>query len=69
VEGNVDDISTLKNICKSGENVEVIYDPDNPEHAVINTFAELWFAPLIMWLVGVGFVLGPPFTIWRYYKK
>ncbi len=69
VEGNVDDISILKNICKSGEPIEVIYDPDNPEHAVINTFAELWFAPLLLWLIGAGFVLGPPFTIWRHYKK
>jgi hypothetical protein len=69
VEGNVDDIAILKNICKSGGNIEVIYDPDKPEHAVINTFAELWFAPLIMWIVGSGFVLGPPFTIWRHYRR
>jgi hypothetical protein len=65
-EGTVDSI--LQNICNSGEVVEIIYDPNNPEHAVINTFAELWFAPLLSWVIGVGFIFGPPFTIWRHYK-
>ena len=69
VEGNVDDISILQNICQNGEKIEIIYDPDNPSHAVINTFAELWFAPLLMWTIGVAFMIGPPFTIWRYYKS
>jgi len=68
VEGKVDNSTILQNLCESGEQVEVIYDPNNPEHAVINTFAELWFGPLLLWVVGAGFIFIPPFTIWRYFK-
>jgi len=67
-EGNVDSASLLQNLCYSGEQVEVIYDPLNPGHAVINTFAEIWFGPLLLWLIGCGFLLGPPFTIYRHYR-
>ncbi len=69
VEGKVDNTSVLQNLCEAGEQVEIIYDPANPQHAIINTFAELWFAPLLAWLVGTGFILGPPFTIWRAVKQ
>lgn len=41
VEGTVDNTSILQNLCESGEQVEIIYDPLNPKNAVINTFAEL----------------------------
>lgn len=68
VEGKCDNTSILKNICEAGERVEIIYDPKKPEHAIINTFAELWFAPLLLWAVGVGFIIVPPFTILRHYK-
>ena len=68
VEGKVDNVSILQNLCESGERVEIIYNPDKPEHAVINAFAELWFAPLLLWAVGTGFIFVPPFTIWRHYK-
>lgn len=68
VEGKCDNTSVLQNLCKTGEHVEVIYDPKKPQHAVINTFAELWFVPLLSWVIGGGFVLGPPFTIWRHYR-
>lgn len=69
VEGQVDNTSILQNLCESGEQVEIIYDPLNPQHAVINTFAEIWFVPLLAWVIGIGFIFVPPFTIWRYYKK
>ncbi|HHH39447.1 MAG TPA: DUF3592 domain-containing protein [Sedimenticola sp.] len=68
VEGNVDNTSILQNLCQGGDRVEIIYDPQNPQHAFINTFAELWFAPLLLWVIGVGFIIGPPFTIWRHYN-
>ena len=68
-EGKVDNVTIQKNLCSAGETVEVIYDPQNPEKAVLNTFAELWFAPLLAWIIGIGFVLGPPFTIWRHYRS
>ena len=68
VEGKVDNSTILQNLCESGEQVEIIYDPNNPEHAVINTFAELWFLPLLLWIIGAGFISVPPFTIWRHCK-
>ena len=46
VDGKVDNTSILQNLCQGGDSVEIIYDPQNPKHAYINTFAELWFAPL-----------------------
>ena len=69
VEGKVDNTSILQNLCESGDQVEIIYDPQNPKHAVINTFAELWFVPLLTWVIGIGFILVPPFTIWKHYKE
>ena len=69
VEGTVDNTSILQNLCESGEQVEIIYDPLNPKNAVINTFAELWFGPLLTWAIGIGFIFVPPFTIWKHYKK
>jgi hypothetical protein len=49
-----------------GEPVEVIYDPDNPDDAQINSTFDLWFGPIlcaglgaIFTLVGIGvFVAG-----------
>ncbi len=69
VEGKVDNADVLQNICDRGDPIEIIYDPNNPENAVINTFAELWFVPLLFWIVGVGFIVVPPFTIWRHYRR
>jgi len=69
VEGKVDNTSILQNLCESGDQVEIIYDPQNPNHAVINTFAELWFVPLLTWVIGIGFIFVPPFTIWKHYKE
>ena len=68
VEGKVDNTSILQNLCEDGEQIEIIYDPLNPKNAVINTFAELWFVPLLTWVIGIGFILVPPFTIWKHYK-
>ena len=68
-EGRVDNVSVLQNICESGEKIEVIYDPDNPQHAALNTFSELWFVPLLLWIIGAGFIFVPPFTIWRHFAN
>lgn len=69
VEGRVDDSSFLKDLRGAGEKVEVIYEPGNPENALINTFAELWFIPFITWIVGFGFMLIPPFTIRKHLRE
>ncbi len=69
IEGTVDDSTILQNIHKSGGELEIIYDSKTPKHAVINRFAELWFAPIMLWTIGVGFISVPPFTLWRHYKS
>ncbi len=68
-EGSIDNQSLLQNLCDSGDPVEVVYDPKNPSDAKINTFAELWFAPLILLVIGAAFIFFPPFTIWKYYNE
>ena len=39
-----------------GESVEVLYDPNDPSEAKINSFFNLWFLPLL--LAGMGIVFG-----------
>ena len=53
----------------SGGRVDVVYDPMRPEDARIDTFAEIWFAPLMLWLIGGSALLIPPFTIWRHLRS
>lgn len=38
-----------------GERVAVRYDPRNPHEAAINSFFSLWFAPLLLLALGLGF--------------
>jgi hypothetical protein len=38
---------------KKGESVEVLYDPQNPEDARLNTFMELWFGSLAVGAFGL----------------
>ena len=54
---------------QAGDTVAVIYDPAQPQNARMDTFVEIWFAPLMLWLVGGGAVLIPPLTIWRYLRS
>lgn len=54
---------------RAGGKVAVIYDPQQPENARIDTFAEIWFAPLLLWIVGGAAMLIPPWTIWRYVRS
>jgi hypothetical protein len=52
-----------------GKGVSVVYDPEHPEAARIDTWAELWFAPFLLWLVGAGAILIPPFTVYRHLRE
>ncbi len=38
-----------------GENVSVLYDPNNPYNAEINSFISLWFAPILFLGFGIIF--------------
>ena len=64
-EGHINNTGLFQNLCYVGKPVEVIYDKNNPNNAVINTLAELWFMPILLWVIGFFFITIPPFTIYR----
>ena len=47
-----------------GEHVEVIYQPNDPENARIDSFAESWLLPLVLGVFGTVF-LGFALAIFR----
>ena len=51
-----------------GKAVTVVYDPQIPEDASINELAEIWFAPAMFLLIGLGAALIPPYSIWKHYS-
>ncbi|MGH6932218.1 MAG: DUF3592 domain-containing protein [Dongiaceae bacterium] len=46
-----------------GEVIEVMYDPARPSDAHINSFFQLWFAPLVLGGMGTTFVILSLFGI------
>ncbi|CAG0930339.1 Inner membrane protein YmfA [Thermoflexales bacterium] len=42
---------------KVGRSVKVLYDPTDPEEAVVDSVVELWFPALIFLLVGLGWLV------------
>ncbi|MBU0578288.1 DUF3592 domain-containing protein [Patescibacteria group bacterium] len=53
-----------------GEEVEVLYIPDNPQRAEIKSFLQLWFMPLIMGGIGIIFFgVGFGIFLYRRYRK
>lgn len=54
---------------RAGKRVSVVYDPEHPEAARVDTWAELWFAPFLLWLVGAGAIFIPPFTLYRHFRE
>jgi hypothetical protein len=49
-------ISTRPARYNIGERVEVLYDPQNPKQAQINSFLHLWFTTLMLIFFGLFFV-------------
>ena len=48
-----------ENEYKIGEQVEILYDPQDPQGAMINSWKELWFPSIAMMIIGGGMlVLG-----------
>ena len=41
---------------KAARPVEVLYDPHNPQHAIVNSFIELWLPALIFLTAGLSLV-------------
>lgn len=51
-----------------GEEVTVLYDPENPTQARVDSFVGLWFVSTLLLVIGGGFVLVPFWTLWEAYK-
>jgi hypothetical protein len=49
---------------EDGQAVPVLYDPDEPTHAVLDSFWSLWAATVVLGVFALGF-LGLPYSIWR----
>jgi flagellar biosynthesis/type III secretory pathway M-ring protein FliF/YscJ len=41
--------------AKRGDTVEVLYDPENPQNARVNSFVDLWVLPIV--LIGSGAIV------------
>jgi hypothetical protein len=39
-----------------GEQVEVLYEEDNPQNVIINSFVNLWLAPLLLGIFSIIFL-------------
>jgi len=53
---------------KRGDEVRVLYYPDAPEKARVDSFMGLWFAAAILWVVGGGAIVIPLLTMWQGWK-
>ncbi len=54
---------------KSGDDVRVLYYPDDPKNARVDSFMGLWFVPTILWAVGGGAIAIPLLTMWQATKE
>ncbi len=48
-----------------GDAVRVIYNPDRPSEALIDTFMERWFLPLMLGFLGSGTLGAGGIVLWR----
>jgi hypothetical protein len=53
---------------RQGQTVRVLYDPDDPTEARVDSFMGLWFAPTLLWMLGGGAILIPLLTLWQAWK-
>ncbi len=52
-----------------GETVEVLYNPDDPLDATINSWMSIWMGPLLFTTIGLLPVLGlVVWAVWRYVR-
>lgn len=52
-----------------GDTVTVLYDRNDPTDADIQAFYELWFFQLLIAVIGIAFIVVPPYTIRKYLKR
>ena len=53
----VSDLFSKFALKKDLNKVKVIYDPNNPQKARVNTFGNLYFMPALLFLIGAGIIL------------
>ena len=51
-----------------GDVVHVLYDPNAPQSARVDSFMGLWFATTMLWAVGGGAITIPLLTLWEAWK-
>ncbi|MBD3279641.1 MAG: DUF3592 domain-containing protein [Candidatus Pacebacteria bacterium] len=56
-------VSTSFNTWSTGDQVTVIYDPVDPEKAVLDTPTNKWFASILLLILGGGFMFFPSFIL------
>jgi hypothetical protein len=44
-----------KNAYQIGQAVPVLYRPENPDDASINTFTQMWLGPMVIGILGLAF--------------
>lgn len=65
----VSGISSSSPGVSRGESVDVIYDPDSPGHAAMNTFMQRYFFPLLFGGLGGLFALLGGAFLWSYWHR
>jgi hypothetical protein len=66
-------ITVTSNIAESswrlGGPVRVLYQPDRPENAHIDSFAQLWMLPVVVGVVGAAFSTIPVLSLIRRFRS
>ena len=63
------DVHTAWADYRLGDTVPVIYEKGNPSKADIEQFYELWFFQLLMALIGICFIIVPPYSISQHIRR
>lgn len=53
---------------KQGDSVRVLYYPEEPKNARVDSFMGLWFVATMLIGLGVGAILIPLLTLWQCWK-
>ena len=47
--------SNVSGLMQEGQEIEILYDPENPKNATINKLSHTWMIPIIVTVLGVFF--------------
>ena len=63
------DLSGPESIYRFGQHLRVLYQPDRPDGARIDTFGPLWTLPLVSGVVGAAFSIVPAIVIVSWVRR